>query len=329
MDFVQSFAIASVIGASGLGVTAKILMGKGKLKSVIGLEIFTVTAIVEFIAIIVASVTIQMGTTETVPTAYDIAWLFIRILIFLGIAGSFAVYVFPRMLQAVRKYMKVKEIYFGTIIGVVLLVSYFAEFSGIHGAIGALLLGVAMSQMPRDEYFETSRGLHSIGYGIFIPIFFAGIGLHFIPSFFQLPIIMIIGFLIIIIGVKYLGSFIAAKVARLSPASTVAKGVMAKGAVDLGLLISLLSMGLLENELFSLLVFGTLVMMILSASSLQRALGREEEVKDESPEALIPYYVRIAFADLNAKDVMSVSLPQVDKDTSVSKFLHEHLDIAK
>ena len=329
MDFVQSFAIASVIGASSLGVTAKILMDGGKLKSVIGLEIFTVTAIVEFIAIIVASVTIQMGTTETVPTAYDIAWLFIRILIFFGIAGSFAVYVFPRMLQAVRKYMKIKEIYFGTIICVVLLVSYFAEFSGIHGAIGALLLGVAMSQMPLDEYFETSRGLHSIGYGIFIPIFFAGIGLHFILSFFQLPIIMIIGFLIIIIGVKYLGSFIAAKVARLSPASTVAKGVMAKGAVDLGLLISLLSMGLLENELFSLLVFGTLVMMILSASSLQRALGREEEVKGESPEALIPYYVRIAFADLNAKDVMSVSLPHVDKDTSVSQFLHEHLDIAK
>ncbi len=119
MDFVQSFAIASVIGASSLGVTAKILMDKGKLKSVIGLEIFTVTAIVEFIAIIVASVTIQMGTTETVPAAYDIAWLFIRILIFFGIAGSFAVYVFPRMLQAVRKYMKVKEIYFGIIIGVI------------------------------------------------------------------------------------------------------------------------------------------------------------------------------------------------------------------
>ena len=186
-----------------------------------------------------------------------------------------------------------------------------------------------MLQMPRDEYFETSRGLHSIGHGIFIPIFFAGIGLYFIPSFLQLPIIMIIGFLIIIIGVKYLGSFIAAKVARLSPASTVAKGVMAKGAVDLGLMISLLSMGLLENELFSLLVFGTLVMMILSASSLQHALGREEEVKGESPEALIPYFVRIAFADLNAKDVMSVSLPHVDKDTSVSQFLQEHLDIAK
>ena len=85
----------------------------------------------------------------------------------------------------------------------------------------------------------------------------------------------------------------------------------------------------MENELFSLLVFGTLVMMILSASSLQRALGREEVVKGESPEALIPYYVRIAFADLDAKDVMSVSLPHVDKDTFVSQFLEEHLDIAK
>jgi Kef-type K+ transport system membrane component KefB len=65
MDFVTSFAIASVIAASSLGVTAKVLSDLGKLKSTIGLEIFTVTAIVEFIAIIVTSVMIQINASET------------------------------------------------------------------------------------------------------------------------------------------------------------------------------------------------------------------------------------------------------------------------
>ncbi len=329
MDFVQSFAVASVIGASSLGVTAKILMDLGKLKSAIGLEIFTVTAIVEFIAIIVASVMIEMGSTEGLPNTLDLVWLFAKILIFFGIAGSFSIFVFPRMLRSVRRYMKVKEIYFGTIIGVMLLLAYFAEASGLHGAIGALLLGIALSQMPKDEYFETSRGLHSIGYGIFIPIFFAGIGLRFVPSFIQLPIITIGGFLAIIIVVKFVGSYIAAKIARLTPASTVATGVMAKGAVDLALMLSMLSAGLLDSSLFSLLVFGTLIMMVLSGNGLQRTLGREVQVKGESPEALIPLYVRIAFADVTAKDVMSVSLPYADKDTSISQFLQEHFDAAK
>lgn len=256
MDFVQSFAIASVIGASSVGVISKILMDLGKLRSAIGMEIFTVASIIEFIAIVVASVMIEVGSTETMPSPANLAWLFTKILIFFAIAGSFAVFGFPRMLRSVRRYMKVKQIYFGTIIGIMLLVAYFAEISGIHGAIGALLLGIALSQMPRDEYFETSRGLHSIGHGIFIPIFFAGIGLHFIPTFFQLPIIVIGGFLAIIIGVKFAGSYIAAKIARLTPPGTVATGVMAKGAVDLTLMLSLLTAGLLDSNLFSLLVEG-------------------------------------------------------------------------
>jgi Sodium/hydrogen exchanger family. len=39
LDFIQSFAIGSVIAASSLGVTAKILSDLGKLKSTLGLEI--------------------------------------------------------------------------------------------------------------------------------------------------------------------------------------------------------------------------------------------------------------------------------------------------
>ena len=74
MEFVNAFAIASVIGASSLGVTAKILTDMGKLRSTIGLEIFTVTAIVEFIAIIITSVLIQVNQSES-PQIMDFVWL--------------------------------------------------------------------------------------------------------------------------------------------------------------------------------------------------------------------------------------------------------------
>ncbi|MDH5697273.1 MAG: cation:proton antiporter, partial [Nitrosopumilus sp.] len=76
MDFIQSFAIASVIAASSLGVTAKVLSDLGKLKSTIGLEIFTVTAIVEFIAIIFVSVFIQIDTNSESPDISEMLWLF-------------------------------------------------------------------------------------------------------------------------------------------------------------------------------------------------------------------------------------------------------------
>jgi len=258
LDFVKSFAIASVIAASSLGVTAKVLSDLGKLKSAIGLEIFTVTAIVEFVAIIVASVLIQVNSSSS-PEVSDFLWLFAKMVIFFAVAGLLSVFVLPKIFRIIRKHLYAEQIYFAIVIGIILLVAYFAEISGIHGAIGALLLGIAVSRMNKIEYSEISKNINVIGHGIFIPIFFAGIGLHFNFSFLNLELWIIAGFLGIMIGVKFLGSYIAVRIARMRPATTVAYGVMAKGAVDLALMLSLLQVAILSNELFSLLVLGTLI----------------------------------------------------------------------
>ncbi len=275
MDFVKSFAIASIIAASSLGVTAKILSDMGKLKSTVGLEIFTITAIVEFIAIVVASVMVQLNTSDQFPVLTDFVWLFAKMIIFFAVAGLLAVYALPPFFRMIKKHLKVQQIYFGIVIGVILLVAYFAELSGIHGAIGALLLGIAVSRMEKEEYREISKSVSAVGYGIFIPIFFAGIGIHFSTSFVQLPLLMIGGFLAIIVGAKFFGSYIAVRIASMKPAGTVTYGLMAKGAVDLALLLTLFEASIIDENLFSLLVLGTLIMMILSSVLLQRNLRKD------------------------------------------------------
>jgi len=277
MDFIKSFAIASVIGASSLGVTAKILTDMGKLRSTIGLEIFTVTGIVEFIAIIVTSVLLQIDASEEFLESMDYVWLFAKMLIFFTIAGLLSVYALPHFFRFIKKHLRVEQMYFAVVVGVILLVAYFAEISGIHGAIGALLLGIAVSRMSKEEYQEISKSVRTIGYGIFIPIFFAGIGLHFSTSFLELPIWVIAGFLAIIIGVKFGGSFLAVSIAKVKFPKIASYGVMSKGAVDLALLLSLLSAEILETPLFSLLVLGTLATMIISSVQLQRKLKKIPE----------------------------------------------------
>jgi len=330
MEFVKAFAIASVIGASSLGVTAKILTDLGKLRSTLGLEIFTITAIVEFIAIIFVSVMIQINSTGDITNIGDIVWLFIKMVLFFGVAGIFSVFVLPHLMRAIKKHLKAKEIYFGVVVGFILLVAYFAEISGIHGAIGALLLGVAVSRMPREEYFEISKSLHAVGYGIFIPMFFAGIGLHFIPSFWSVSIWIIAGFLAIIVGVKFFGSYIAARFAHMRPAKAVAYGVMSKGAVDLALMLSLLESDLLDEDLFSLLVFGTLIMMVLSSVLLQKSLKKYVQIKIGSSEiGMLPLYFRQALSNYKVGDVMSENFFKVPHHLSISTYLKEYPDAQK
>ncbi|NND85830.1 MAG: CBS domain-containing protein [Nitrosopumilus sp.] len=328
MNFIHAFAIASVIAASSLGVTAKILTDLGKLRSTIGLEIFTVTAIVEFIAIIITSVLIQVNQSDN-PEISEFLWLFAKMIIFFVVAGLVSKFVVPRFFRFIRKHFQVKLIYFGLVVGMILLVAYFAELSGIHGAIGALLLGVAVSRMNREDYTEISQNIHVIGYGVFIPIFFAGIGLHFTTGFLEIPIWVIAVFIGIIVGVKFVASWIAVRIARMYPATTVAYGVMSKGAVDLALLLSLLEVDIVDKNMFSLLVLGTLITMVISSVELQRKLKKVIQVKVGNLEiAMFPIYFRRAVSDKKAEDVMITKYPTVFQNEKIKDILEKY-DLSK
>ena len=63
-------------------------------------------------------------------------------------------------------------------------------------------------------------------------------------------------------------------IAKMKFPKTVAYGVMSKGAVDLALLLTLLSAEILDSPLFSLLVLGILITMIISSVELQRKLKK-------------------------------------------------------
>lgn len=321
IDIVKSLAIASVIGASSLGVTAKILTDLGKLKSTIGLEIFTVTAIIEFIAIIVTSVLIQINGAAN-PQMSEVLWFFAKMIIFFVVTGLISVYALPPFFRLVQKHLRVQQIYFGIVVGIILLVAYFAEISGIHGAVGALMLGIAVSRMSKIEHKEISQNIHSIGYGIFIPIFFAGIGLHFNPDLSSFSIWIIVGFLGLIVLTKYLGSYLAVRIAKMHPAKTVAFGVMSKGAVDLALMLSLLEANILDERLYSLLIFGTLITMVISSVELQRRLVKTAQVKIGSDEiTLVPTYFRRVLSDSQASNLLDANFVRVQDDQSIEEFL--------
>jgi len=321
ISLVQSLALASVIGASSLGVTAKVLTDLGKLRSTIGLEIFTITAIIEFIAIVITSVIIQIDETQSLALI-DFAWLFGKMIIFFVGAGLISVFILPQFFRFIKNHFEAEQIYFGIVIGMILLVAYLAEISGIHGAIGALLLGIAVSRMTRSEYLEISKNVKAVGYGIFIPIFFAGIGLHFSPNFIDLPIEVIFGFLIIIVGGKFFGSYLAVRIAKMRPLTTVAYGVMSKGAVDLALMLALLETGLLEDNLFSLLVFGTLITMTISSVELQRKLKKLIQVKIGSSElGFLPVYFKRAVSDHTAIKVTEQNYQRSNSFTTISEAL--------
>jgi len=366
LEMTPILALASVIGISSLGVVAKILMDYGKLKEPLGLEIFTLAAVLEFIGLIIASVFIQLATPTTFAETVDsvitpltpgsnatapaptspgpvaespsfdplsFVWLFARMVIFFAAVTIFGLKALPYVMRLVKSHLKVREIYFGMFLGIILLVSYFAEASGVHGAIGALLLGVLFSQMPKKDYEDTVKGLHSIAHGVFIPIFFAGIGIYFSFGFLGLPLYLIAAVLAIVTVGKFGGAILAALVAKLRPVLTVGTGVMAKGAVDLALLLSLLSAGIIQPDLFSLVVFGIVIMILATSITLKKRLVLASATPGEvtktmsietAEDTVTPLYTRTVLGELRVKDVYTTSPPTVYGDMSVGQFAEKH-----
>jgi CBS domain-containing protein len=132
-------------------------------------------------------------------------------------------------------------------------------------------------------------------------------------------------FIGIIIGVKFVSSYIAVRIAKMRPATTVAYGVMAKGAVDLALMLSLLQASILDDDLFSLLVLGTLLTMIISSVELQRKLKKIIHVKVGTIElGLLPIYFRRVVSDVPAIAVITTDFPRTTPLLTVKAFLEQN-----
>jgi|GEM_PF-1777770 len=99
----------------------------------------------------------------------------------------------PRLLRLALRYTSAREIPFGVLMGILLLFVYFGELSGVHGTIGALLLGVAMSRSAHEFHADVVKGFRSIVYGVFVTIFFAGAWLRLDLSFLQLSGLVVAG----------------------------------------------------------------------------------------------------------------------------------------
>ncbi len=323
---VSGLALSAVIGLSSLGVVAKSLSDMGRLRDPVGLEIFSITAILEFVGLITVGLILQLSTEPSLTTPIPLLFSIGRMAIFFIAAALFSIVLLPHILRFIRKHSEVKEVFFGVLIGVVLLLVYIGELNGVHGAMTALLVGVALSQMPKTEYYQSIGGLRSIAHGIFVPIFFAGIGLHINFDFLGLAPSLIIIFILVVVVGKFAGAFLGALIGRIKYPLQISSGVMSKGAVDLALMLTLLNLDLIDQNIFSLGTFSILLLLVLSPISMRMLLKKGEEEAEKAGEDMIPTYARLALEGVKAEDVMSSRTLSVDYQMTVSAFLKEHLE---
>ena len=321
LEFSESIALAGILALTSLGLAAKVLVDGGYLREPIGIRIFTTALIAELIALLVVGFTIGEHTHEMSWGAVLV--LFVQIVGFTVVTWVLASRVIPPLIMLLQRFLYVPQLSFGLVLGGLFLTVAGAEKMGLHGSLGALLFGAALSGMPYQVRRDIAPGMRSAAEGLFVPLFFAAAGLHLSLSFTELPGLTITALVLVPLVGKFVGALIGALVARLDTPFALATGLMAKGVAEVALLLVLLETGVIGNDIFSLLVLIMFGYILLTPPAINAVIHRSRSSTATTtavPDPLPPSLARFALDDITVGDILDRTRTYPDSTLSVRAF---------
>ena len=229
--------------------------------------------------------------------------------------------VVPPLIELLERALRVPQLSFGLILGFLFVAVVVAEGFGLHGSLGALLLGVALSRLPHQVQRDIIPGLKSIADGFFVPLFFSSAGLHLTLSFIELPAWTIAALVTVPLIGKFAGAALGSVAARLDLPFTIASGLMAKGVAEIAILLVLLEREIIGPPVFSLFVLIMLAYILFAPPIITAAVSRAKPTGRTALKGpLPPSLVRFALDDITVGDVIDRERIFPDPEMSVRDF---------
>jgi len=280
--------------ATSVGITARILSDRKKMDSPEGVTILAAAVFDDVLGIIILAVVLGMvamfaGHAEAEGNFSAAA--------ILGIAGkAFGIWLgftalglfFSRQLASFLKMFRNSSDFSILALGIALILAGFFEHGGLAMIIGAYIAGLSLS---KTDIAAVIQGRLQGLYDFFVPVFFAVMGMMVNVREIISPPVLIFG------GIYTLAAIFAKIIGCGGPALLL--GFNVKGALRIGvgmvprgevaLIIAGigLAMGVLDNQLFSIVILLTLISTIMAPPLLNASLkikgqGTRKFVNDEN-----------------------------------------------
>ena len=325
LNFTQALGLAGVLSLSSLGVVAKVLIDQGRLREPVGVQIFTAVVIAELIALFVVGFAISEHFYAG-GHGHGLDWLSVATLIgqivgFTVATWFFSTKVLPRLIMLLLRFLRVPQLSFGLLLGGLFLVVVGAEKVGLHGSLGALLFGAALSMLPYQVRRDIMPGMKGTAEGFFVPLFFASAGLHLSLEFLALPPETILALALVPLAGKFIGAFLSAYITRLEHPFAIAAGLMAKGVAEIALLLLLLHTEAIDKGVFSLMVLIMFGYILLTPMGISLALRRLEHAETVTADGNLPPSLdRFALEGIRVRDILDRSRIYPEQSITVKSF---------
>jgi Kef-type K+ transport system membrane component KefB len=285
-DSLVSIFLGLCISITALPVSARVLIDLGRLNSDVGSSIISAAIFNDVAAMLVLGVVLNFsGTGNDVtfwPLMAQIGLTLLKILFFLAVlllTYKLLGYLKRRFMD--RKYvilryfdfLKGRESIFAMVMIFILLFASLAELIGLHFVIGTFFGAILIPQemISRERMNGVISSTSTITMGFLAPIFFAGIGVEFdllaIDNLWLMAAVLVIS-----VVSKVAGGYTSGRIVGYSQLKsfTLGIGLNSRGIIELVIANIALSNGLIDMEVFSILVLMGLITTLITPMLLGR-----------------------------------------------------------
>lgn len=251
--------VAIAVSVTSLATKSRILVDLRLIGTRIANVLFAGALISDTAAILIFSVVIGVAEAGNLQIA-KLALLGGKAILFFGVTIFIGIKVFPYVGKKMTQSGFTKRTAnFTVILMVALVFGEMAELAGLHSIIGAFLAGLFLREgvLMRKLSHEITSLVHDLSLGFLAPIFFVTAGFHVSLGVFQTDLSL----MIIIIVLATLGKIFGTALFYIPSGKgwreglTVGAGMNGRGAVEIIIAEIGLRMGLISQEIFSILVF--------------------------------------------------------------------------
>ena len=266
MEPLVAIFVGATLTATSIGITVRVLADLNKSTTKESKIILGAAVLDDIAGLLILSIVVSMVTVGAV-SALDIIRISISAAAFLALAIVVGIKTAPSLLRIVQR-MRVKGRLIVAAFVFSLWLSYLADRVGLATIVGAFAAGLILAKTDQRAHIEE---LIKPLTDIFVPIFFVSIGvLVDLRTFLDLDVLYVAGLLIVaaILGKIFSGFPVRGKVNRFA----IGIGMIPRGEVGLIFAGIGISLGVIDDALYSALILMVIVTTFLAPIMMKRVL---------------------------------------------------------
>jgi Kef-type K+ transport system membrane component KefB/nucleotide-binding universal stress UspA family protein len=276
--------VATAMSISAIPVIAKVLMDLNLMRRDIGQTIIAAGMSDDTTGWILLSVVAGLAGGQAISAGSVLATVG-SVLGFLVFSFTIGRWIVKRLLDFVQDEVISQDRLLTLVLVMTFTWGALTQALNLEAVLGAFIMGILFAQMPRLPE-KVHHQLESVALGIFAPIFFATAGLKVNVGNLLEPQLIAIALLVILIATmgKVVGTYVGARLIGRRDhwtALSFGAGLNARGAMEIIIATIGLQLGILSQDMFSIIVIMAMATSLMAPAALRWVLKRVEPEQQE------------------------------------------------